>query len=72
LNVNSTRSQSLDNESQLADTDTEIAANLVSLCRALGGGRENSNAEGRHDIAYAFCEDGFGHNEWFTWMNEET
>jgi NodT family efflux transporter outer membrane factor (OMF) lipoprotein len=44
LNVNSTQSQLLDSENALANTDTEIATDLVNLYRALGGGWEISDA----------------------------
>ena len=45
LNVNSTQSQLLQSENALADTDTEIAVDLVSLYRALGGGWQISDAK---------------------------
>jgi NodT family efflux transporter outer membrane factor (OMF) lipoprotein len=44
LNVNSTQSQLLESENELADTDTEIATDLVALYRALGGGWPISDA----------------------------
>jgi outer membrane protein TolC len=44
LNVNSTQSQLLESENELADTDTEIATDLVALYRALGGGWQISDA----------------------------
>jgi len=40
LNVNSTLGQLLQSENDLADSDTEIATDLVNLYRALGGGWE--------------------------------
>jgi outer membrane protein TolC len=40
LNVNSTLGQLLQNENDLADSDTQIATDLVNLYRALGGGWE--------------------------------
>jgi NodT family efflux transporter outer membrane factor (OMF) lipoprotein len=46
LNVISTQAQLLQSENDLADSDTEIAADLVNLYRALGGGWEVA------DVAY--------------------
>ena len=40
LNVNSTLAQLLQSENDLADSDTQIATDLVNLYRALGGGWE--------------------------------
>jgi len=40
LNVNSTQAQLLQSENDLADSDTQIAVDLVNLYRALGGGWE--------------------------------
>jgi len=40
LNVIATQAQLLQSENDLADSDTQIAANLVNLYRALGGGWE--------------------------------
>jgi NodT family efflux transporter outer membrane factor (OMF) lipoprotein len=40
LNVNSTLAQLLQSENDLADSDTQIATDLISLYRALGGGWE--------------------------------
>jgi NodT family efflux transporter outer membrane factor (OMF) lipoprotein len=40
LNVNSTLGQLLQSENDLADSDTQIATDLVNLYRALGGGWE--------------------------------
>jgi NodT family efflux transporter outer membrane factor (OMF) lipoprotein len=47
LNVITTQAQLLQSENDLADSDTQIATNLVNLYRALGGGWEVA------DIAYA-------------------
>jgi NodT family efflux transporter outer membrane factor (OMF) lipoprotein len=46
LNVISTQAQLLQSENDLADSDTQIATNLVNLYRALGGGWEVA------DVAY--------------------
>ena len=46
LNVITTQAQLLQSENDLADSDTQIATNLVNLYRALGGGWEVA------DIAY--------------------
>jgi NodT family efflux transporter outer membrane factor (OMF) lipoprotein len=40
LNVNSTLAQLLQSQNDLADSDTQIATDLISLYRALGGGWE--------------------------------
>jgi NodT family efflux transporter outer membrane factor (OMF) lipoprotein len=40
LNIISTQAQLLQSENELADSDTQIATNLVNLYRALGGGWE--------------------------------
>jgi NodT family efflux transporter outer membrane factor (OMF) lipoprotein len=40
LDVTATQAQLLQSENDLADSDTEIATDLVNLCRALGGGWE--------------------------------
>jgi outer membrane protein TolC len=40
LNVTTTQAQSLQSENDLAESDTEIATDLVNLYRALGGGWE--------------------------------
>ena len=40
LNVLTTQAQLLQSENDLADSDTQIASDLVSLYRALGGGWE--------------------------------
>jgi NodT family efflux transporter outer membrane factor (OMF) lipoprotein len=46
LNVTTTQAQLLQSENDLADSDTEIATDLVNLYRALGGGWEFA------DVAY--------------------
>lgn len=46
LNVNSAQAQLLQSENDLADSDTQIATDLVNLYRALGGGWEVA------DLAY--------------------
>jgi outer membrane protein TolC len=47
LNVITTQAQLLQSENDLADSDTQIATDLVNLYRALGGGWEEVA-----DIAY--------------------
>ncbi len=46
LNVNSTQAQLLQSENDLANSDMQIATNLVTLYRALGGGWEIADATG--------------------------
>ncbi len=46
LNVNSTQSQLLQSENDLANSDAQIAGDLVALYRALGGGWEIADATG--------------------------
>ena len=51
LNVNSTQTQLLQSENDLADSDTRIATDLVSLYRALGGGWEVADVVHNADLA---------------------
>jgi NodT family efflux transporter outer membrane factor (OMF) lipoprotein len=51
LNVISTQAQLLQSENDLADSDTQIATDLVNLYRALGGGWEVADGTPRQDIA---------------------
>jgi outer membrane protein TolC len=51
LNVISTQAQLLQSENDLADSDTQIATDLVSLYRALGGGWEVADGTPRQDVA---------------------
>ncbi|MGI3776610.1 MAG: efflux transporter outer membrane subunit [Janthinobacterium lividum] len=46
LNVNSSQAQLLQSRNSLASSDTQIAANLVTLYRALGGGWEIADTTG--------------------------
>jgi len=48
LNVIASQAQLLQSENDLADSDTQIAIDLVNLYRALGGGWEVA------DVAYGF------------------
>jgi NodT family efflux transporter outer membrane factor (OMF) lipoprotein len=47
LNVNSTQAQLLQSENDLADSDTQIATDLVNLYRALGEGWEDADVAER-------------------------
>jgi outer membrane protein TolC len=50
LNVTTTQAQLLQSENDLADSDTEIATDLVNLYRALGGGwKKAALASGQHE-----------------------
>jgi NodT family efflux transporter outer membrane factor (OMF) lipoprotein len=51
LNVNSTQTQLLQSENDLADSDTRIATDIVSLYRALGGGWEIADVVRQADLA---------------------
>jgi NodT family efflux transporter outer membrane factor (OMF) lipoprotein len=51
LNVISTQAQLLQSENDLADSETQIATDLVNLYRALGGGWEVADGTPRQDIA---------------------
>jgi Outer membrane efflux protein len=51
LNVISTQAQLLQSENDLADSDTQIATNLVNLYRALGGGWEVADVASGDDRA---------------------
>jgi NodT family efflux transporter outer membrane factor (OMF) lipoprotein len=51
LNVNSTQTQLLQSENDLADSDTRIATDIVSLYRALGGGWEVADVVHNADLA---------------------
>jgi outer membrane protein TolC len=51
LNVNSTQTQLLQSENDLADSDTHIATDIVSLYRALGGGWEVADVVHNADLA---------------------
>jgi NodT family efflux transporter outer membrane factor (OMF) lipoprotein len=51
LNVISTQAQLLQSENDLADSDTQIATDLVNLYRALGGGWEVADGTPRQDVA---------------------
>jgi NodT family efflux transporter outer membrane factor (OMF) lipoprotein len=51
LNVNSTQTQLLQSENDLADSDTQIATDIVSLYRALGGGWEVADVVHNADLA---------------------
>jgi NodT family efflux transporter outer membrane factor (OMF) lipoprotein len=51
LNVNSTQTQLLQSENDLADSDTRIATDIVSLYRALGGGWEVADVIHNADLA---------------------
>jgi NodT family efflux transporter outer membrane factor (OMF) lipoprotein len=54
LNVNTTQAQLLQSENDLADSDTQIATDLVNLYRALGGGwqvADIADATPRQDVA---------------------
>ena len=46
LNVNSSQAQLLQSQNSLASSNTQIAANLVTLYRALGGGWEIADTTG--------------------------
>jgi outer membrane protein TolC len=47
LNVTTTQAQLLQSENDLADSDTEIATDLVNLYRALGGGWQLADVANR-------------------------
>jgi NodT family efflux transporter outer membrane factor (OMF) lipoprotein len=51
LNVITTQAQLLQSENDLADSDTQIATNLVNLYRAIGGGWEVADVAYRADRA---------------------
>ena len=51
LNVNSTQAQLLQSENDLADSDTQIATDIVSLYRALGGGWQVADVVHNADLA---------------------
>jgi NodT family efflux transporter outer membrane factor (OMF) lipoprotein len=51
LNVNSALGQQLQSENDLADSDTQIATDLVNLYRALGGGWQIADRPGDADRA---------------------
>ena len=51
LNVNSTQTQLLQSENDLAESDTLIATDIVSLYRSLGGGWEIADAVRNADLA---------------------
>jgi NodT family efflux transporter outer membrane factor (OMF) lipoprotein len=51
LNVNSTQTQLLQSENDLADSDTRIATDIVSLYRSLGGGWEVADVVRKADLA---------------------
>jgi outer membrane protein TolC len=51
LNVISTQAQLLQSENDPADSDPQIATDLVNLYRAIGGGWEVADGTPRQDIA---------------------